>query len=83
MRRESSPGLPELTMVYWGPCLEAPTIISPPEVRQKTILNLPFLAIGQDCRLILFGENIFYWEVYFFERKANLGDLLSSVLVSI
>ena len=33
VRRESSPGLPELNMVYWGPCLEAPTIISPPEVR--------------------------------------------------
>lgn len=31
VRRESSPGLPELSMVYWGPCLEAPTIISPPE----------------------------------------------------
>ena len=34
---ESSPGLPDLSMVYWGPCLEAPTIISPPEVRAEYI----------------------------------------------
>ena len=53
VRRESSPGLPELTMVYWGPCLEAPTIISPPEGRQKTILNLPFLVIGHECRRLI------------------------------
>ena len=30
MRRDSSPNLPTLSMSYWGPCVEAPTIISPP-----------------------------------------------------
>jgi len=30
MRRESSPLLPPLSMEYWGPCKEAPVIISPP-----------------------------------------------------
>lgn len=31
VRRESSPGLAGLTMDYWGPCKEPPTIVSPPE----------------------------------------------------
>ena len=29
-RREASPNLPVLSMEYWGPCKEAPAIISPP-----------------------------------------------------
>jgi len=29
-RRQDSPILPELSMAYWGPCKEAPIIISPP-----------------------------------------------------
>ena len=31
VRRELSPHLPDLTMAYWGHCLEPPTILSPPE----------------------------------------------------
>ena len=30
VRRQSSPSLPVLSMDYWGPCLEPPTILSPP-----------------------------------------------------
>jgi len=30
MRRDGSPNLPTLTMSYWGPCKEAPAIVSPP-----------------------------------------------------
>ena len=30
VRRQGSPSLPVLTMSYWGPCLEPPSIISPP-----------------------------------------------------
>merc|ERR1719154_378777 len=30
VRREASPNLPVLSMAYWGPCKEAPAIISPP-----------------------------------------------------
>jgi len=28
--RDSSPDLPQLSMEYWGPCVEPPTIVSPP-----------------------------------------------------
>ena len=31
VRREASPKMPELSMSYWGPCKEAPMIISPPD----------------------------------------------------
>jgi len=31
VRRESSPGFPSLSMAYWGPCKEAPIIMSPPK----------------------------------------------------
>jgi len=30
VRRDASPKLPKLSMTYWGPCKEAPAIISPP-----------------------------------------------------
>ena len=30
VRRDGSPHLPQLNMAYWGPCVEPPTIISPP-----------------------------------------------------
>jgi len=30
LRRDASPTLPKLSMIYWGPCKESPVIVSPP-----------------------------------------------------
>merc|ERR1711971_614759 len=57
-RRELSPKLPDLSMDYWGPCKEAPIIISPPtDTRGHVGANLTL-----DCEARGFPAPTISWQ---------------------
>jgi len=58
VRRELSPKLPDLSMDYWGPCKEAPIIISPPvDTRGHVGANLTL-----DCEARGFPAPTISWQ---------------------
>jgi len=58
VRRDSAPNLPQLSMAYWGPCIEAPTIISPPSDTYGPVgANLTL-----DCEARGFPAPIITWQ---------------------
>ena len=56
--RDSSPNLPMLSMEYWGPCVEPPTIVGPP----SDTYGPQGANISLDCEARGFPAPIITWQ---------------------